>query len=75
LPAHPYPISPADDLRVIKEFPIKAAKDCCFSNGGSYFAAVNGNTVHVYDTYTCASIAVLRGHNGKVWGEGGRASG
>lgn len=34
----------ADDLRVIKELPIKAARDCCFSNGGQYFAAVNGNT-------------------------------
>ena len=33
-----------DDLRVIKELPIKAARDCCFSNGGQYFAAVNGNT-------------------------------
>jgi len=22
--------------------------------------------VHVFDTYTCASLVVLRGHNGKV---------
>ncbi|PRW57644.1 Cilia- and flagella-associated 57 [Chlorella sorokiniana] len=58
----------SDDLRVIKELPIKAARDCCFSNGGQYFSAVNGNTVHVFDTYTCASLVVLRGHNGKVRG-------
>jgi len=42
LPSSPRPR--ADDLRVIKELPIKAARDCCFSNGGQYFAAVNGNT-------------------------------
>lgn len=61
----------ADDLRVIKELPIKASKDACFSNGGHYFAAVNNNAVHVYCTHTCASLAVLRGHNGKVGGSGG----
>ena len=61
----------ADDLRVIKELPIKASKDACFSNGGHYFAAVNNNAVHVYCTHTCASLAVLRGHNGKVGACGG----
>jgi hypothetical protein len=61
----------ADDLRVVKELPIKASRDACFSNGGQYFAAVNNNAVHVYCTHTCASLAVIRGHNGKVgcgWG-------
>jgi hypothetical protein len=51
---------------VIKELPIKASREVCFSNGGQYFAAVNNNAVHVYCTHTCASLAVLRGHNGKV---------
>lgn len=51
---------------MVRELPIKAARDCCFSTGGQYFAATNGNTVHVYCTYTAASLAVLRGHNGKV---------
>lgn len=64
--------SPADDLRVVRELPIKAARDCCFSNGGQYFAVINGNTVHVYCTYTCNSLAVLRGHNGKVGAAGYR---
>ncbi|KAL4457336.1 hypothetical protein ABPG75_012201, partial [Micractinium tetrahymenae] len=58
----------SDDLRLIKELPIKAAREACFSNGGQYFAVVNGNTVHVFCTYTGASLAVLRGHNGKVRG-------
>ena len=57
---------PADDLRVVRELPLKAARDCAFSPGGQYFAAVNNNTVHVFCSYTCASLAVLRGHNGKV---------
>lgn len=59
-------LAPPDDLRVVKEFAVKGARECCFSRGGQYFAAVNGNAVHVWDAYTCASVAVLRGHNGKV---------
>ena len=50
----------------MRELPLKAARDCAFSPGGQYFAAVNNTTVHVYCAYTCASLAVLRGHNGKV---------
>lgn len=59
-------LRPADELRTVKELPIKASRDCCFSNGGQYFAAANSNTVHVYCAYTGTSLAVLRGHNGKV---------
>lgn len=60
-----------DDLRLVKELSIKACKDCCFSKGGQYFAAINGNTIGVYNTYTLENIGNLRGHNGKV----GAASG
>lgn len=56
----------SDDLRVVREVPIKACRECSFSNGGQYFAAVNNNAVHVFQTYTGASLAVLRGHNGRV---------
>eukprot|EP00240_Pyramimonas_obovata_P000064 CAMPEP_0118921440 /NCGR_PEP_ID=MMETSP1169-20130426/720_1 /TAXON_ID=36882 /ORGANISM="Pyramimonas obovata, Strain CCMP722" /LENGTH=1196 /DNA_ID=CAMNT_0006862159 /DNA_START=210 /DNA_END=3800 /DNA_ORIENTATION=+ len=55
-----------DDIRAFKEFGIKGCKECCFSHGGSYFAAVNNNTIQVYNTYTCDNIGNLRGHNGKV---------
>ena len=55
-----------DDIRTYKEFSIKACRECRFSNGGQYFAAVNGNTVQIYNTYTCENIGNLRGHNGKV---------
>jgi WD40 repeat protein len=30
------------------------------------FAAVNGNTINIFSTYTCENIGNLRGHNGKV---------
>jgi WD40 repeat protein len=66
-----------DDIRPIKEFPVKACRECQFSNGGQYFAAVNGNTIVLYNTYTCETIGTLRGHNSKVrsvfWVEGDRA--
>jgi hypothetical protein len=45
---------------------IKACRDVCFSNGGQYFAAVNGITLSLYNTYTCECLGNLRGHNGKV---------
>eukprot|EP00744_Colponema_vietnamica_P001225 GILI01002055.1.p1 GENE.GILI01002055.1~~GILI01002055.1.p1 ORF type:complete len:1251 (-),score=376.19 GILI01002055.1:222-3974(-) len=55
-----------DDIRPYKEFPIKACREVRFSHGGQYFAAVNGNTIQLYSTYTCENFANLRGHNGKV---------
>eukprot|EP00965_Chrysotila_dentata_P055400 1838140-Pleurochrysis_carterae.AAC.4 len=55
-----------DDIRPYKEFAIKACRECRFSNGGQAFAAVNGNTIQIYSTYTCENIGNLRGHNGKV---------
>lgn len=55
-----------DDVRAFKEFPIKACRECRFSNGGHLFAAVNGTAVFLYATYTCEAITSLRGHNGKV---------
>ena len=36
------------------------------SHGGHMFAAVNGNTVNIFATYTCENLGNLRGHNGKV---------
>lgn len=55
-----------DDLRVIKEFNIKACRECQFSNGGHFLAAVNGSTISIYNTYTGENVSNLRGHNGKV---------
>ncbi len=55
-----------NDIRPFKEFSIKACKEARFSNGGHLFAAVNGNTINVFSTYTCENIGNLRGHNGKV---------
>eukprot|EP00929_Paragymnodinium_shiwhaense_P023266 TRINITY_DN1460_c0_g2_i1.p1 TRINITY_DN1460_c0_g2~~TRINITY_DN1460_c0_g2_i1.p1 ORF type:complete len:1226 (+),score=432.73 TRINITY_DN1460_c0_g2_i1:97-3774(+) len=55
-----------EDMRTYKDIPIKACRECRFSNGGQYFAAVSTNTIQVYKTYTCEPIAQLRGHNNKV---------
>eukprot|EP00069_Balaena_mysticetus_P003368 bmy_16613T0 len=32
-----------DDIRSFKEYSVRGCKECCFSNGGHLFAAVNGN--------------------------------
>lgn len=50
----------------ILQIPIKSCRDVCFSNGGQYFAAINGITLSIYNTYTCECVGNLRGHNGKV---------
>eukprot|EP01059_Diplonema_ambulator_P004009 TRINITY_DN13707_c0_g1_i1.p1 TRINITY_DN13707_c0_g1~~TRINITY_DN13707_c0_g1_i1.p1 ORF type:complete len:1204 (+),score=482.85 TRINITY_DN13707_c0_g1_i1:137-3748(+) len=55
-----------DDIREFKSFPIRQCPECRFSTGGQYFAAVHGNIISIYSTYTCESIGHLRGHNGKV---------
>eukprot|EP00998_Keelungia_sp_KM082_P011069 NODE_72_length_2822_cov_65.725788_g68_i0.p1 GENE.NODE_72_length_2822_cov_65.725788_g68_i0~~NODE_72_length_2822_cov_65.725788_g68_i0.p1 ORF type:complete len:921 (-),score=372.38 NODE_72_length_2822_cov_65.725788_g68_i0:59-2716(-) len=55
-----------DDIREFKNFPIRSCPECKFSNGGQFFAAVHGNIIHVYSTYTCDTLGHLRGHNGKV---------
>ena len=41
-----------DDIRPYKEFAIKACRECRFAIGGQSFAAVNGNTIQIYFTYT-----------------------
>ena len=55
-----------EELKTVKELGIKGCRECCFSTGGNLFAAVNGTTISVYNTYTCENIGNLRGHNGKV---------
>ena len=39
---------------------MKACKECRFSHGGHYFAAVNGNTISIYNTYTFENVGNLR---------------
>lgn len=55
-----------DEARVSREVPIKACRECRFSTGGQYFAAVNGNVIAIYEFYTCEKLVDLRGHNSKV---------
>ena len=57
-----------DDIRPYREFSIKAPRKCSFSNGGKYFAAVNGPVIQVYNMYTCENVGNCRGHGGKVTG-------
>lgn len=55
-----------EELKTVKELGIKGCRECSFSTGGDMFAAVNGTTISVYNTYTCENVGNLRGHNGKV---------
>jgi hypothetical protein len=47
------------------------ARDAAFSHGGHLFAAANGVSVGVYNTYTAECVCNLRGHNSKVGADGG----
>lgn len=53
-------------MQVYREFAVKQCREVRFSTGGHLFAAVNGTTIHVYNTYTAENVATLRGHSGKV---------
>eukprot|EP00002_Diphylleia_rotans_P000166 TRINITY_DN1008_c0_g1_i4.p1 TRINITY_DN1008_c0_g1~~TRINITY_DN1008_c0_g1_i4.p1 ORF type:complete len:1179 (-),score=303.89 TRINITY_DN1008_c0_g1_i4:414-3950(-) len=55
-----------DDIRPYKEFTIRGCRECRFSNGGQLFAAVNGNTIQIFSSYSFENIGNLRGHNSKV---------
>lgn len=55
-----------DDLRVCMEVPIKACRECRFSQGGNYLAATNGNSIAIFDFSSGDKVADLRGHNSKV---------
>ncbi|KAJ3329215.1 Cilia- and flagella-associated protein 57, partial [Blyttiomyces sp. JEL0837] len=55
-----------DDFRLFKEFSIRGCRECCFSNGGHIFAAVHGNMIQLYSTWTFDYIGNFKGHNGKV---------
>eukprot|EP00297_Palpitomonas_bilix_P002910 CAMPEP_0113911248 /NCGR_PEP_ID=MMETSP0780_2-20120614/28068_1 /TAXON_ID=652834 /ORGANISM="Palpitomonas bilix" /LENGTH=634 /DNA_ID=CAMNT_0000907679 /DNA_START=120 /DNA_END=2021 /DNA_ORIENTATION=+ /assembly_acc=CAM_ASM_000599 len=57
-----------DDLKLAQEFPIKACKESRFSQGGQYFAAVNGHSVAVYNTYTGEKLCSLDSHTSSVTG-------
>lgn len=55
-----------DDIRPFREFTIRSCRECRFSNGGQYFAAVHANTVQIYSTWTFENLGNLKGHNAKV---------
>lgn len=55
-----------DDIRIAKEVNIRGCRECCFSHGGHLFAAVQGNIIQIFNTYTLENVGNLKGHNGKV---------
>jgi WD40 repeat protein len=55
-----------EDIRDVRDFPIKSCSEVRFSRGGHLFAAVNGSVVQIYSTYTGEYVQTLRGHNGRV---------
>ena len=55
-----------DDLKQLREFPVKQCRALAFCNGGQFFAAANGSLLQIYSTYTCELAATMRGHSGKI---------
>lgn len=55
-----------NNIREHKSFAVKNCSEVRFSNGGQYFAAVHGNIINVYNTYTLFPVRSLRGHGGKI---------
>jgi len=55
-----------DDIRPFREFTVRGCRECKFSNGGQYFAAVTGSTIQIFSTWNFESLGTLKGHNGKV---------
>jgi hypothetical protein len=55
-----------EDVRQTADLPVKGCRECRFSHGGQYFAAVSGPHIHVFDTYTTEQRCSLKGHSGMV---------
>lgn len=55
-----------DDIRPFREFSIRGCRECKFSNGGQYFAAVSGNAVQIYSTWNFEMLGQMKGHSSKV---------
>lgn len=49
-----------DDIVTHREFPIRGCREVKFAHGGQYFAAVNGNNVQIYSSYTFKNLVNLR---------------
>ncbi|OHS96012.1 hypothetical protein TRFO_10184 [Tritrichomonas foetus] len=49
-----------NDIVTHREFPIRGCREVKFSHGGQYFAAVNGNNVQIYSSYTFKNLVNLR---------------
>lgn len=64
-------VIPGNHIKMYHSFPFKSCREIKYSNGGQYFAVVNGNspnfqTIHVFNTYTGENPFVLKGHNARV---------
>jgi len=55
-----------EDIRPVKDVPIRRCGAVAFSNGGALFAAASGANVSVYSAYTAAAVAKLQGHTDSV---------
>lgn len=55
-----------NDIRELKEWPIRMCKELKFSNGGHMFAVANGNILSLYSTTTLENITSMKGHTSKV---------
>ena len=55
-----------DDLKMCLELAIKNCREVRFNHGGNLIAAVNGNSIFIYDFLSGEKIADLKGHTNKV---------
>ncbi|XP_067119253.1 cilia- and flagella-associated protein 57-like [Centruroides vittatus] len=55
-----------NELRTLKEYPIRESDQCSFSEGGHLFACTSGYVICIYSTITLDIIAKLKGHFGAV---------
>jgi hypothetical protein len=55
-----------DDIKAIKDYPMRRASAVAFSHGGHCFAANANNGVSIIDTYTGTVLRSLRAHSDRV---------
>ena len=64
-------VIPNNHIRLYHSIPFKGCREIKYSNGGQFFAVVNGTsannqTIHIFNSYTGENTFTLKGHNARI---------
>eukprot|EP00727_Mastigamoeba_balamuthi_P004306 m51a1_g13873 hypothetical protein (1264) ;mRNA; f:630439-634590 len=55
-----------DDIQIVYEIDLKGCREVRFNNGGNLMAAVQGQNIYLYSSYTLELVGTLKGHSQRI---------